>query len=106
MKRMTKITFSVLLLVCMLFSLPVCVQAQGWSRQGDKWYYYYDDSEKYTDGIYEIGGKKYYFDESGVMRTGWVELKYSYDGESWSDWYYADGSGVLTQGWKKIGSNW
>ena len=83
------------------------VVAQGWKKVNQKWYYF--DPEyfyMYDDGIYGIGGKYYYFAESGAMLTGWIKKTDTYDGETYIDWFYAKASGELASGWEKIGSTW
>lgn len=86
----------------------------GWQSIGGKWYYLSPtmySSETYG-GYWEIDGEKYYFDENGVMRTGWILV----DAYTWTDddetvhkfetWYHASGSGALDSGWKQIGGKW
>ncbi|HIR60922.1 MAG TPA: choline-binding protein A, partial [Candidatus Faecivivens stercoravium] len=53
---------------------------------------------KRVKGLYEYEGALYYFDESGFMQTGWVELP---DG-----WYYFGADGKMATGWLQIGNVW
>ena len=48
-------------------------------------------------GWNEVGGKKYYMDEDGVMQTGWLE-----DG---GDWYYLNADGSMATGWCQASPN-
>ena len=88
------------------------ILATGWKQMGGKWYYFNDYGNSYFDGVRNVDGKLYYFDETGIMKTGWIEENGSWtdpdDGEvyTWTNWYYADSKGVLASGWNKIGSFW
>lgn len=74
-----------------------------WFMQRDDWYYAKEDGSLYTDGIYEINGKKYYFYGNGRMGTGLIS---HYSGGS-NTLYIADDSGVLySAGWVEMGSDW
>ena len=80
----------------------------------DKDYYYFNNSEyaERDEWIY-YRGQKYYFDEQGIMKTGWLKEngKWYYFGErgdgalrvSWFEidgkWYFADKNGVMQTGW-------
>lgn len=46
-------------------------------------------------GIQEIDGKKYYFDEKGSIKTGWINV-------SENERYYADGNGEIVTGKQTI----
>lgn len=68
----------------------------GWQKIGKVWYYFEEyGGYMYSDGIYEINGKYYYFARSGEMKTGWIKESYDYG----TYWYYANSSGVLQTGW-------
>lgn len=83
------------------------VLGTGWQKIDNKWYYFEPNYPfMYRDGRYEINGKNYYFDESGVMQTGWIERTYYGDDWSYTERYYADGSGALQSGWQKINNTW
>lgn len=49
------------------------------------------DGKLYKGGIKLIDNNPYYFDESGILKTGWIE-----------DTYYADEFGVLCTGFKEV----
>lgn len=53
--------------------------AAGWemSEDGKHWMYYDDWDEPVTDDWVEVGGKTYYLDAKGYMKTGWVTDKES-----------------------------
>ena len=63
----------------------------------------------YCGGVYDIDDVEYYFDEDGILQTGWTKETYEYDdGESYTCTYYGDPekSGALVHGWKKIDGKW
>lgn len=70
----------------------------GWYKDSHGWYYYYTQTDYYTDGLYEIGGNYYFFDEEGYMCTGWIVQ----DGYT----YYANLNGVIQRGWRQIGGDY
>lgn len=55
--------------------------AHGWALNDAGQYRYYRDGQSLT-GIQTINGIKYFFDENGILKTGWVK-----DGDNWR--YYA-----------------
>ena len=86
---------------------------EGWQKISNKWYYFETDGcWMYSGGVREIGDNSYYFNDSGVMQTGWIKDAWKYydeeDDETYSgvNWYYANSSGVLQSGWQKISSKW
>ena len=61
-------------------------QSNRWMNDGQWWYRYGDGS--YPVAKFDtINGKKYYFDNSGYMVTGWKLIVI--------DWYYFNGSGCM-----------
>ena len=95
----------------------------GWVKRDADWFYFYKGRATVGD-VYEIGGKKYCFDDEGVMQTNkWVKhesadgsMKWYYFGSSgamvkdcWmkisGKWYYFEGENFVT-GWKKISGKW
>lgn len=56
------------------------------------WYYALGNGAIRTDGWQKIDGHYYYFNEDGVMQTGWVD---DYK-------YYCNENGVMATGWKQI----
>jgi len=70
---------------------------EGWNQFADGHWEYIKEGEPFV-GFHKIGGKTYYFDNTGKMLTGWQDI----DGR----WFHFDKSGVESFGWKKIGSKW
>ena len=85
---------------------------KGWQKIDNKWYYFEESSGRmYANDVYEIDGKKYCFEASGAMGTGWTKRTGTYTDNSgnkqtWTEWYYADGNGVLKTGWQQISNKW
>ena len=96
----------------------------GWATNGYDWFYASSSGSLYTNkwlklngcwyffdmygymarGIAELNGQTYYFNENGVMKTGWIK---ELDGDGNAIWMYADQSGYLfKEGWKKINNIW
>lgn len=100
------------------------VKNEGWQQVGDKWYYVDSDGNLVTDDKYEIGGKRYYFDYTGVMYANrLLDYRSDEDGFVWlnkdgavskeNGWKYVDGrgwcyleDGKAKTGWLKSGKNW
>ena len=81
----------------------------------------------YPEGAGQEDSGWYYFDDKGIMQTGWIrdmagnwyycntetELPYGKMMTGWrldtgdGNWYYLDpASGVMAQGWRKIDGKW
>ena len=89
----------------------------AWVNDPAGWKYCYTDSTC-AKGPLAIGADSYYFDENGILGTGWV----SYDGAwhwlgtsgriatGWTKvadaWYYMDNSGAMTTGWTQVRGSW
>ena len=89
----------------------------AWVNDPAGWKYCYKDSTC-AKGPLAIGADSYYFDENGILGTGWV----SYDGAwhwlgtsgriatGWTKvadaWYYMDNSGAMTTGWRQVRGSW
>ena len=85
----------------------------GWIQDGDKWYFYNEDSTikkglfkqgevlYYLDdntgerktGVININGNEHYFNLEGIMEKNWFKIE--------GRWYLADSSGILQKGWYK-----
>ena len=118
---MKKVKMLGLLVVMLLLAgiFPVKTYAAGWI-QGDNglWWYQHEDESYTTSGWETIGGKNYYFDEAGRMKTGWLKLEntwyylsiYGDMQTGWKNiggaWYYLDGSGAMHTGWIRLGETW
>ena len=76
----------------------------GWKLDAGNWYYVKSNGESVYSSIETIGGKSYYFDYAGVMRTGFID--YVYDGSDFHT-YIANTSGALYKNqWVKSGNHW
>ena len=76
------------------------IKNQWFTQQDNYWYCAKEDGSLYTDGVYEISGKKYYFSSRGNMETGLIYV-------SSDTRYIADDNGVLlSEGWTELNSNW
>ena len=89
----------------------------AWVNDPAGWKYCYTDSTC-AKGPLAIGADSYYFDENGILGTGWV----NYDGAwhwlgtsgriatGWAKvadaWYYMDNSGAMTTGWTQVRGSW
>ena len=89
----------------------------AWVNDPAGWKYCYTDSTC-AKGPLAIGADSYYFDENGILGTGWV----NYDGAchwlgtsgriatGWANvadaWYYIDNSGAMTTGWTQVRGSW
>ncbi len=72
----------------------------GWEQNSDgKWSYRLSSGNLCTTFVSE-NGNFYFFDDEGIMKTGWIHI-------TGSLWYYANPSGdVVKSGWKQIGGKW
>ncbi len=73
------------------------VNATGWLKDNDTWYYLDKDGIMQT-GWVKDNGTWYYLDGSGAMQKGW-----KYVG---GHWYYLDGAGAMQTGWKYVSGHW
>ena len=80
----------------------------GWNKIDGKYYYCTEYGFVYSDGFYDIGSHRYYFDKNGVMQTGWIKdtVTDEQDGTVYTYWYHAAAGGAIDIGWKKIGDKW
>ena len=69
-----------------------------WTNDPAGWKFCYADDTCATNGPLAIGDGTYYFDENGIMGTGWL----SYDGA----WHWAGTSGRIAMGWTKVADSW
>ena len=70
----------------------------AWTNDPAGWKFCYSDGTCATNGPLAIGDGTYYFDEKGIMGTGWL----SYDGA----WHWAGTSGRIAKGWAKVADSW
>ena len=69
--------------------------AQGWAKNDAGQYLYYKDG-KTLNGTQTIDGVKYFFETTGVLKTGWVQ-----DGNNWR--FYS--GNILLVGFWDLGAN-
>ena len=91
------------------------------SKDGKSWWYDHGDGS-YSTSWEKIDGEWYFFDESGWLRSGWLQrgkrwywLNPNHDGHfgrmvtGWfkadGRWFYAGNEGILS-GWQEIGGEW
>ena len=80
--------------------------ATGWKQIDGKYYYFYNSTSNpymFKNGRYTISNETYFFDEKGVMQTGWYKSDY-YNG--YDEWYYLGSNGKAAKGWRKIENKW
>ena len=98
MKKHFKALLPVLLLTGLLFGLSMTASAEDskegyWVQNGDRWWFQCTDDWYPTNGLYEIDGVGYAFDQWGYMMTGWWQDEYD-------NYYYFDlNSGAMQKGW-------
>ncbi len=60
--------------------------------EGEKWFYFGSSGKAVKDGWKKIDGRSYYFDDEGIMATGWSE-----------DYlYFLGDDGAMKTGWRYI----
>jgi hypothetical protein len=69
--------------------------AQGWAKNDAGQYLYYKDGKALT-GTQTIDGVKYFFETTGVLKTGWVQ-----DGNNWR--FYS--GNIMLVGFWDLGAN-
>ncbi|MDR1067627.1 MAG: hypothetical protein LBL36_00065 [Clostridiales Family XIII bacterium] len=85
----------------------------GWDLQANgKWKYYEKAPAGFNDPVTtpwewrEIGGVRYYFNDTGIMQTGWLNVMGYYNESTWKlGWYYFASNGAYT-GWHKLSNKW
>ncbi len=70
--------------------------AQGWAKNDDGQYLYYKDGKAVT-GTHTIDGVKYYFNDNGTLKTGWVK-------DDAGNWHFYSGNTMLVGFWD-LGAN-
>lgn len=103
----------------------------GWEKIGGKWYCFREWGNMYG-GVYSVNGvthygelthvteieetgehtsrisiskETYFFDDHGVMKTGWVAPADYYQGYG-GRWAYFNSHGAMLSGWQQIGGRW
>ena len=67
------------------------------ATDGTGYWYYFDENGILQTGWVKVDGKTYYCNSSGAMQTEWQQI----DGS----WYYFNEKGVMQTGWQKIGNS-
>ena len=102
---MKKVIF--LILMSTMFTAPIVspaishtaqVQQNGWVQEKGNWYYYKNGNKKIDCWVVFPTGHRYYFDKTGRMKTGWIQIG--------QDRYYLGKSGKMKTGWIQIGTPW
>ena len=66
------------------------VMATGWEKINKKWYYFSDSGIMQT-GWLQKGNDRFYMEEDGALKTSWQKI----DGS----WYYFNTAGIMQRGW-------
>lgn len=70
----------------------------GWEYIDGKWYWF-DRSGVMAKGIVQVGSDVYWLsDTSGAMQTGWLAIQ--------GEWHYFTESGRMATGWVSVGGAW
>ncbi len=69
----------------------------GWKQDGDDWYYFVNGEP--VTGMQDIKGKRYCFDEDGVMYCGLFKITYD---DGYYNWYFTDRNGALQENFQTI----
>lgn len=70
----------------------------GWKQVDGKWYFIDGSGNKAKGLCKDDKGVTYYFDNNGVMQTGWQKIG--------GGWYYFSSSGAMKTGWVKSSGKW
>lgn len=80
MRKIKKLSMSLIVLLLMLMIAAVPAQAagqKGWVQKNGRYYYYMKDG-RLAKGTRKIYGKYYYFNSGGRQRNGWINSKGRY----------------------------
>lgn len=80
-----------------VYSFAIC-RAGTWKKTNGKWWYRYPDGSYPKNCERTIDGKRYCFDKSGYMVTGWQKRM--------DRWVYFKSSGAMAYGWQKVSGTW
>ena len=77
----------------------------GWQKINGDWYYFNPEThEMYSGYVYvEESGSFFFFDDTGIMQTGWQR---PFLAEGNEDWYYFNDSGRPHTGWVNDFGEW
>jgi len=130
-KRLPAIVLIVIMMLSIIPASAMAAKQQGWEKNDDGKWTYYEDGVMIKNQWFKIGGKWYYFYSDGSMaastivpddegknfyiveaggamitKAGWTSLKITTDGETYTIWFYLKKGGAATIGWKKISKKW
>lgn len=112
---MKKHVFAGLLLSAAILAAPMTANAATvsfgadatngtWKGATNAWWYELEDGSYLQNGIYNINGTSYLFDENGYAKSGWYAVR---DSEGYvNDWYYFDANSGMKTGWVEDGNHW
>ncbi|ADL03323.1 N-acetylmuramoyl-L-alanine amidase family protein [Lacrimispora saccharolytica] len=87
-------------LTAMSLVFPVQSFAGEWRQEEGQWHYVLRNGQKQRNSWLKTDdGKWYYFDENGIMKTGWYQ-------DAAQKRYYLGADGSMAVGWKEIGGKW
>lgn len=102
---MKKVIFSILIFIMftasmVFFSISHAdhVRQNGWIEEKGNRYYYENGNKKTDCWMKSPTGHRYYFDKTGRMKTGWIQIE--------QDRYYLGKTGKMKTGWIQIGTPW
>lgn len=117
MKKFKRIS-AVCAAAVLAFSMGTTCYAGEW-KETDSGKMYLDDDGTAVKGVREIDGETYYFNNKGLMKTGWLNDKkgnkfyFGSDGAMKTGWlktkagkYYLSKNGAAVKGVKKIGGSY
>lgn len=99
----------------------ICLNSYNFNtgRNENRWYWGLGDGTvKTKNWVLDANNKWYYFDETGLMKTGWIMdsgkwYYLNYSGEmttNWqlvdNKWYYMDSTGAMRTGWVSQNNKW
>lgn len=88
----------VAIIVSLVISHLVQVQKNGWVLEKGNRYYYENGKMKTDCWVKTPNGHRYYFDQNGKMKTGWIQIG--------QDRYYSSENGKMKTGWIQVGTPW
>lgn len=129
-KKISTLILTVIMMVSIIPAAVFAAGANGWVKDGNKWYYY-ADGQMVKEKWIKDGSKWYYLSENGVMaadtivpdvgkknlcyvdksgamvtKTGWRNVGQLFLSTPVDCWIYIQKGGKLALGWKKISGKW
>ncbi|WP_255220588.1 hypothetical protein [Bacillus mycoides] len=88
----------VAIIVSLVISHTVQVPKNGWVLEKGNRYYYENGKMKTDCWVKTPTGHRYYFDQNGKIKTGWIQIG--------QDRYYSSENGKMKTGWIQVGTPW